>query len=106
MAPRVSDHDFVIITASIRAILVHKPNRKVFIYAKGDFAQIQQDQNFFNDQLTDDYIQNSDIDTVWSSSTDIIRMFMDNYIPTKIIRCKVQLIWMTDNLREECNKKS
>ena len=105
VTPGISDHDAVVITASIKPKLVHKPKRSVYLYAKGDSEKIEQDLEAFNEQLSEDYIQTSDIDSLWTGFTQVIKTSMDKYIPTKMCSSKVKLPWMTDRLRRACNKK-
>lgn len=101
----ISDHDAVVVTAAVKAKLVHKPKRKVFVYAKGDYDKIRNDLNSFNNELTDDYVDKCDINVIWSSFTNIVHKSMDAHIPSKMSSCKVKLPWMTDKMRKKCNKK-
>jgi hypothetical protein len=102
----ISDHDIVIVAALVRPKLVHKPRRKVFIYAKGEYNKICDDLNAFNSKLTDDYVEKSDINQIWTDFTSIVQKSMDNNIPSKMSTSKVRLPWMNDRMRKKCNKNA
>ncbi|XP_072018292.1 uncharacterized protein [Amphiura filiformis] len=101
----LSDHDTVIVSALVRPKLVHKPRRKVYIYAKGEYDKICEELDAFNATLTDDHVNKSDINEIWSDFTRIVQKSMDSHIPSKMSTSKVRLPWMNDRMRKMCNKK-
>lgn len=69
VSPGISDHDTVIVIAAIRPKLVHKPKRKVYVYTKGKYNKICEDLNTFNTILVADYVNQCDINSIWTQFT-------------------------------------
>ena len=101
----ISDHDVVIVNASIKAKFVKRPRRKIFLFNKGDYESIASEMRSFNDQLTSKRVSEMDIDTLWSSFRDTLQLSMDQHIPSKLSSSKPSQPWITNATKREIRKK-
>ena len=72
--PGISDHDVVVVTASIRPKIVKLPKRKVYLYNRADFNSISTKLEDLNHQLDEDSVKNMDIDKLWDTLTNTIQL--------------------------------
>ena len=101
----ISDHDVVVLNASVRPKIVKKPRRKIFIYARADFQCITEDMIKLNDQLTDEVVQHSDVNELWSTFTQTIHESMKKNIPSKMSSSKPSLPWVNATLQKKIKNK-
>ena len=103
--PGISDHDVVVVTASIRPKIVKLPKRKVYIYNRADFNSISTKLEDLNHQLDDDSVKNMDIDKLWDTLTNTIKLAMDTNIPSKITSSKPSVPWINSDIKRKIKKK-
>lgn len=103
--PGISDHDVVVIDASIRPKIIKLPKRKVFLYKKADFDKVAEDLDALNGELTDDVVQQTDINELWNRFTDTIKKSMDSNIPSKMTSSKPSVPWINSNVKRNIRKK-
>jgi hypothetical protein len=103
--PGLSDHDVVVINASIKPKIVKLPKRKVFLYKKAEFSKIAEDLDVLNGELTENAVQQMDIDELWNRFTDTVQKSMDSNIPSKMTSSKPNVPWINSTMKRNIRKK-
>ena len=94
IVPGLGDHDIVTVDALLTPQRIKLPRRKVYLYKKGNFDEINKDIQNFADTLTDDVIQNSSVNDLWLSFKSLILTSMEKHIPSKLSKSGTQLPWV------------
>ena len=103
--PGISDHDVVIIHASIKPKMIKLPKRKIFLYKKAEYSKICEDLNQLNNKLTNKFVQESSVDELWEHFTSTILESMDDNIPSRITSSKPSIPWINTNMKRNIRKK-
>ncbi|XP_072028466.1 uncharacterized protein [Amphiura filiformis] len=103
--PGISDHDIVVIHASIKPKITKLPKRKVYLYKKANFSKITDELDELGAELTEEVVQNLDIDELWNRFTNTIQKSMDVNIPSKMTSSKPSVPWINATMKINIRKK-
>ncbi|XP_077978226.1 uncharacterized protein LOC144433741 [Glandiceps talaboti] len=103
--PGISDHDIVVLHASIKPKIVKLPKRKVYLYHKADFNKMSNELDALNSSLTEDIVNQLNIDELWNQFSDKIQTAMNDNIPSKITSSKPNVPWINSTLKRNIRKK-
>lgn len=100
-----SDHDIVYAEADIWLKRLRETPRKVFKYNKANWENIKSDIENTHKEISDTY-DSLDTNKLWELFKSNLTTSVEKNIPSKILRNKHRLPWITDKLRREINKKN
>ena len=70
----------------------------MFLYSKVNWESIREDLRYTLSKLKEIY-ENRNVDQMWEILKSDIKKACSNYIPTKVIKCKHILPWISSDLR-------
>ncbi|KAK3090224.1 hypothetical protein FSP39_010191 [Pinctada imbricata] len=100
-----SDHDIVYAEIDTWLKRVKGPPRKVLKYNKANWDGIRSDLEKTYTEIKNQYPTHN-INQLWNIFKTNLTNSINTYIPSKLIRCKHRLPWVTDKLRRMINKKN
>ena len=101
----LGDHDILSVTTSIKPTVNKKPSRTVYNYRKADWVQIREDMASFRDQYLQSNPSSNSVEENWNEFKNALFKSMDNHIPKKTIKGKVDVPWMTNKVKRLIKKK-
>ncbi|XP_072051684.1 uncharacterized protein [Amphiura filiformis] len=104
--PGISDHEAVIVNASVKPKLVRPVKRKIFLYKKAKFDDIGDKIKSFDEKLTPDYINAKTVNELVTEFNQVILNSMDEFVPSKMTSSRWKLPWINNSIKKDiCKKK-
>lgn len=94
----------VIAEGSIKPIIQKQKPRKVHLFGKADWGKLKSLMKGYQERFLLDYAGKS-VDYLWTSFTDTLNKYMNECIPTKLIRGKSSLPWITQDIKRLIRKR-
>ncbi|XP_071502572.1 uncharacterized protein, partial [Diadema antillarum] len=101
----ISDHDMVIIEAVLKPKVNRPPKRKVYIYKKANFEEINRDMEDFNKSLTHDRISSSSMEELYTDFKTALQSSVQRHIPSKMTSSRFSYPWIDRSLKRDYRKK-
>ena len=109
ISPGTSDHDMV--TANhghchrlLKPLLQKQKLRKVHLFRKADWAKFKSLMESNQKSFLSNH-QGKSVKDLWNSFTSTLTKYMDECIPSKIIRGKSSLPWITQKIKRLIRKR-
>ena len=104
---KLSDHDVVSGTLNVYIPLRKKPQRKVYLYHKGDFESMRKDaSDFEKDGYFNCYSDNRSVQENFDLITSFVQESADKHIPSKTSRSVSSVPWITPEIRKEIRRRN
>jgi hypothetical protein len=107
--PGISDHEAVFVNTDLKAPAAVKqtPERKVYLYHKGDFEGLRDHMSQFKDQFLEKDHRNTTVDDVWKEFRNELQATTSKYIPSKMTsRSSKHLPWINKDLQRLIRKRN
>lgn len=101
----ISDHDFVIVNATLRPKVIRPPKRKIYVYNRADFPGIDSDMIDFDKTLTADKINSHSIEELYSMFKEALFNSINRYIPSKLSSSHFSFPWVNNSVKRDINRK-
>ena len=101
----MSDHQIVILNLDMKAKIVKKKTRKVFIHGKADLQRIKEDITMEWEDFRKSNPGNNSVERNWLKFKNLLHSVMQKWIPQRTINKKWNLPWITPAIRRMIRKK-
>ena len=102
--PGLSDHDMVIAECALKPSLQKQKPRKVQLFRKADWPKLKSLMLDFQKQIASTHL-NKYVNELWTEFTSALERFTSQCIPTKMIRGKASIPWITQEIRRRIRKR-
>ncbi len=96
--PGISDHDAITVTVNQNAHVNRKPPRKVYQFKKADMNQVRDKCKQFCEYYTSQ-AQSHSASENWNTFKNGLNQVIEENIPTKMIKVKHNLPWITQSIK-------
>ena len=103
---KLSDHATVICTLNVSAPFKRRPQRKVYLFNKGDLASLRNDLQEFQETFLQSATNDSQIEDDWNLFKTVLKHSMDRHIPSKTVSGRDKLPWLSASLRRLIRRKN
>ena len=104
---KFSDHDIVSGTLKIFIPPIKKPQRKVYLYQKGDYESMRKDTlKFAKKKYFSGHSDTRSVQENFDLLTSFIQDSADKQIPSKTSRSASSIPWNTPEIRREIRRKN
>ena len=104
---KLSDHDIVTGTLTIFIPPIKKPQRKVYLYQKGDYESMRKDTlEVANEKYFNGHSDTRSVQENFDLLTSFIQDSADKYIPSKTSRSVSSVPWITPEIRRKIRRKN
>ena len=100
--PGLSDHDIVCIEAAVKPTQTKQKSKKIHLYYKADWTDFRSKLKDYQTEFLKDNHGKS-VEQLWSELTDKLDQLTDQCIPTKVIKGKPSLPWISRVKRDQDN---
>ena len=100
----MSDHQIVISNLDMKAKIVKKKPRKVFIHSKADLQRIKEDITVEWEDFRKSNPGNNSVERNWLKFKNLLHSVMQKWIPQRTINRKWNLPWITPAIRRLIRK--
>ena len=102
--PGISDHDIISSSVNVRPNILKQKPRSIPVYKKARWEEFRQ---FMNDSKRSilENANNISVDEIWVKFRDAIECGVRKFIPSKTVRSKRSLPWITKDIRKLINKR-
>ena len=101
-----SDHDMVVVGAILKPKISRPPKRKIFLYAKGNFAGIDDDmKQFYEENLHPNTAVYSSVEELYTSFKNALSDAIDKHIPSKTSSSHFSYPWVNNSIKRDINRK-
>ena len=102
--PGLSDHDFIVVDSTFKAVTSKKQPRRIYKWAKANWEEMKKDtMDFVNNLLTAE--SEATVQVMYSKFLEHIKGMVKNHVPSSWSRTSNRLPWITPKLRRQCKKK-
>ncbi|KAJ8020472.1 RNA-directed DNA polymerase from mobile element jockey [Holothuria leucospilota] len=101
----ISDHDVVIVNALFKPKVFRPPKRKVFLYHKANFSNIDDDMEELNSKLTPKLISSSSMDELYELFMTTLFNSIDKNIPAKLSSSRFSYPWVNRLIKRDIRRK-
>ncbi|KAJ8036585.1 hypothetical protein HOLleu_20604 [Holothuria leucospilota] len=101
----ISDHDVVIVNALFKPKVFRPPKRKVFLYHKANFSNIDNDMEELNSKLTPKLISSSSMDELYELFMTTLFNSIDKNIPAKLSSSRFSYPWVNRLIKRDIKRK-
>ena len=105
VGPGISDHDSVSADVLLRAHVSRQKPRKVYMYAKADQGKMRQEIQDLGKSFKAT-CHKRDANENWNYFTNGLKSIVDNLVPTKFVKTRNDLPWLTPRIRKNIKKKN
>ena len=103
--PGLSDHDIVRVNNRIKALILKKPKRIIYLWNKCNTLDLHQAAIKFQNIFLAKYSINSPVEDIWQFIKANLKELMDNFVPTKQTTNKINKCWFNTKLKKLCKQK-
>ena len=104
---KLSDHDIVSGTLKIFIPPIKKPQRKVYLYQKGDYESMRKDTlEFAKEKYFNGHLDTRSVQENFDLLTSFIQGLADKHIPSKTSRSVSSIPWITPEIRRKIRRKN
>ena len=103
--PGISDHDSVSVDVPLKADINRKKARTVHLYNKANKDEMEKEIKNFKDQFIATSSERS-VQANWEYFKARIGDIVNKYVPTKVLKERVDLPWMNQKIRRLTRKKN
>ena len=101
----ISDHDMVTVEALLKPKVVRPPKRKVFLYHKANFPNVDIDMEEFNNSLTEERLSSLSMDSLYDAFKTALFESIDRNIPTKLSSSRFSYPWVNSSIKRDIRRK-
>ena len=104
---KLSDHDIVAGTLKVVIPPIKKPQRKVYLYQKGDYESMRKDAfEFAKERYFNGYPDTRSAQESFNLITSFIQNSADKHIPSKTSRTASSVPWITSEIRRKIHRRN
>ncbi|MCG8035186.1 MAG: hypothetical protein JAZ03_23820, partial [Candidatus Thiodiazotropha taylori] len=103
--PGLSDHDIVCVEAAVRPTQTKQKRRKIYLYNKADWTTFRSEINQFQEEFLTGH-QGKSVEQLWSELTEKIDQLTDKCIPSKVIKGKPSLPWISREIKTLIHRRN
>ena len=102
--PGLGDHDMVTASCALKPSIQKQKPRKVPLLNKADWPKLKSLMRDYQKKFLLDH-PNRSVEELWSDFVTALDTFSSKCIPSKIIRGKFSLPWITQNIRRQIRRR-
>ena len=104
---KLSDHDIVSGTLKIFIPPIKKPQRKVYLYQKGDYESMRKDTlEFAQEKYFNGHLDTRSVQENFDLITSFIQDLADKHIPSKTSRSVSSIPWIISEIRRKIRRRN
>ena len=102
--PGIADHQAVLAVVRLRPSIQKVKPRTVHLYSKSNWDGMKEDMLTFQSTFLST-CEGKSTEQLWQEFKDEVDMLINRYVPTKTIRGRKNLPWVTQEIRRNMNKR-
>ena len=103
--PGLSDHNIVLIEVAVKATQNKQKRRKIHLYNKADWTTFRSKLEDYQIKFLEEHYGKS-VEQLWSELTEKLDQLTDQWIPSKVIKGKPSLPWISREIKKLIHKKN
>ena len=103
--PGISDHSMVVTDIDVLPQLIKQKKRKIFLFSKVNWEDIQKDTEQLSNSILEDRAQNP-VEYLWTRLKDGLTHIMDKHIPSRMTNSRKSLPWFNRKLKQMVRRKA
>ena len=100
----LSDHDIVTAMGSVKPTTQKQKPRKVHLFSKADWTKLKSLMKDFQVSFLSSH-KGKSVEDLWNNFTSTLSKYIDECIPTKILKGKSTLPWITQDIKRLIRKR-